>query len=472
MPTQKEIQRLFESTGRIYQRCWETLCLLKHYRSNPENGKKILQFQPELAKALLDLETTYNALSKEKRHIIAHKSALPLNWFQRRLKAISQNQHSIRQVIYLGKSLGDAFVWVFYRDESELLLKHLTHPAVSRFPTGIGGIGEVSAAKEARHIQGRILLLHSITNILRVGDASLIDPDTLKIIALVEIKTSKVDDKTLGVKLHIAGSSQKLSFLTSLIHSSPESNPVDNRIRDRLRKQMGNMSKSIEAQLSETGNPRTKVQDETYFPQLERLLHDSQSRMLKYQISGPGMLLMAYRDRSTSFTSRFLKNTKPLNLKDQLEPSVKAFLGTFNNRSTFNSAIVNSFPFGPHGEIAIYPGMAPVFWWPLEDRFLRDIYFRQTLLFSVYNPAHFMDSLRDIGFSIIDLPNRNTFKLELKQGKRILEFGGLNHFITLITTFMLTEKALLSVIRTAIEEANKAPQGRPGRIILKLTQAL
>lgn len=44
----------------------------------------------------------------------------------------------------------------------------------------------------------------------------------------------------------------------------------------------------------------------------------------------------------------------------------------------------------PASEYQLGPGMVPMFWWPIDLRVIRDIFFYDVALFSVYNPVHLM----------------------------------------------------------------------------------
>ena len=114
MINQVEIKNLIDITAYKYQKCWEVLCLLKHYKLSDESGQKILEFQTVLGLTLLNLEQKYREIHQEKLKIIHRKSQLSASWFSKRLKVLSDYQKAIMQVIAIGKSMGDAYAWYFY----------------------------------------------------------------------------------------------------------------------------------------------------------------------------------------------------------------------------------------------------------------------------------------------------------------------------------------------------------------------
>ena len=77
---------------------------------------------------------------------------------------------------------------MFYRDSIEELEKHYEHSDNGLFVSGIGGIGEIEFIKANPTINGYLVLYHSITNMLRIGDFSLCSL-TGKMVGIGEIKS-------------------------------------------------------------------------------------------------------------------------------------------------------------------------------------------------------------------------------------------------------------------------------------------
>ena len=77
------------------------------------------------------------------------------------------------RAIRLGRTLGDAFVWFFYRDDPALLQEHAQTAAVLP-PAGDGGEGELALIDAVRFFgeQGHSVSRHH-DDMFRLGDASL-----------------------------------------------------------------------------------------------------------------------------------------------------------------------------------------------------------------------------------------------------------------------------------------------------------
>lgn len=95
----------------IFNRCFDYLLAMKH--GDKDIGNTLLRFQPELAECLYDLMTFYQDLKSEENKMIISRKSYSFDDFRRKMAEIHKFLNAIKEVIEIGKSLGDAFAWFF-----------------------------------------------------------------------------------------------------------------------------------------------------------------------------------------------------------------------------------------------------------------------------------------------------------------------------------------------------------------------
>lgn len=212
MTNKHEVVKLIDETELIYCKCWDVLCSLKGKK--PFAVKEILEFQFILGNALYNLSKKYRNIFQAERIIIQEKNKLSPEWFKKRLKKLSEYKQAINNTIAIGKSIGDGFAWFFYQKERKCLVEHLRikHNKNLHMPPGLGGIGELEFVKNIKGLEGHLTIYHGTTNLLRIGDISFINLETLELTALGEIKTQRVDGNTIKIKLALISPISKKNF--------------------------------------------------------------------------------------------------------------------------------------------------------------------------------------------------------------------------------------------------------------------
>ena len=124
----QRVKGAIDTAETVLCECFDMLLTLKH--PDGDITKAILEFQPKLADTLFNLMLFYNELQAEKKNLIANKLCYLENDF---IKAMTSNKifsKAVRDTIEIGKSLGDAFAWIFYRDNFAEIGKHLDRKSV------------------------------------------------------------------------------------------------------------------------------------------------------------------------------------------------------------------------------------------------------------------------------------------------------------------------------------------------------
>src|SRR5438046_7311545 len=108
------------------------------------------------------------------------------------MKCLADYREGIKHVINIGKGLGDAYAYWFYRNDLELLEKQFTHNRMDSTLPETGAKGEFHFLKNIRHLDGNLCIYHGITNILRYGDFSFYDLKKHHVAEIAELKTKSL----------------------------------------------------------------------------------------------------------------------------------------------------------------------------------------------------------------------------------------------------------------------------------------
>jgi hypothetical protein len=118
------------------ERCWSLLDYDKGVDAD------LLLLQPLLVQTLHSAETVYREIANEQKTLVSKKPQLSGAWFKRRMATLDHYSKCIKIILGIGRMIGDAFAWIFYRDEDDLLRQHLRIQRQSFLPPGVGGFGE------------------------------------------------------------------------------------------------------------------------------------------------------------------------------------------------------------------------------------------------------------------------------------------------------------------------------------------
>ena len=142
MPTLKLVSTAIDRAELEFQWCWQQLAALKSNQVRDDFAPAVLSFQPRLLKGLLEVEKVYRSIIEEEQRLITNKKNYNQSWFARRLAKLSSYKRALKDSIGRGKTIGDAFAWVFYKSDQELLAEHLKRPKQLLLPPKTGGMGE------------------------------------------------------------------------------------------------------------------------------------------------------------------------------------------------------------------------------------------------------------------------------------------------------------------------------------------
>ena len=469
MVTKAAISKTLNEVGIGFQRCWNVLKSFKEKQSKQGSVEEMLEFQYVLASALFQLDEIYRALSQERIKIIEKKHKLSPGWLKSRLRAIAKHQDTLKRVMSIGRTLGDSFAWPFYRNNRESLEKHFQHEKIPHTPPGIGGRGELEFIKRIKHINGHMVLFHGITTFLRLGDVSLIDLKTLTVTAIGDLKTKRIGDNQLRISLIFLGPNLPDKIPID-IKDPPETSNAERmppRMEQNLIKQLRKMEDSF---VPPTVDRKDRLQDITQINALVRVATALKQSRVTYERAGEGLLLIGFKNRtSKTFASKFLgKSRTDLNKLFQHIPSKvqemvdKTQVGTSSN--------TNSLFFGHLSTDVIY-GTTPVFWWPLLPiDFIQKVIFQDVIITTIYNPAHLIRKLRELGFEMEIVGRKGHLVISKVLGKGKLQFAEMGHIRNLVQNYLMSEDAVIALVKNILGKIKAGEFPLNSNILLTIQQ--
>jgi hypothetical protein len=447
MSIKTKIEQLIKHTEKTYAVCWDTLCYIKDSRFNNDTVTALLDFQIQLAEALFSIESLRQEILKEDKRLIANKSKFNIDWFIRRLKMFASYREGLKNLIVVGKSLGDAFAWWFYRFDLKLLQEHSSHERTLYPPLGIGGAGEIEFVRQIRHIQGKFIIYHGITNILRIGDVSLFDLKHFHLISLGEIKSKIVGPNKADISIIMFGPKER-SFIKIKGDSKPLE--IDYFNPARFERQIKSMTDALMVYYPKYTDITKVISEEFHCKEIEQLHAQSSTKKLAFVHASEGLVFSGFKTQSNSFLYKFFKHKTPKFVKKD-KNTTEHILGTINKNSTQNSILVGSLQYDKEHLDNYVPGSIPLFWFPIKKNILKEIYFDDFQVVSIFNPINLILQLNELGIVVKsnfcehdDNKNNNIFP------RMTIEY--FDFFVPLILNHLQSEKSIINVIKLVKDE--------------------
>jgi hypothetical protein len=455
-----------------FRECWDTLFRLKGMSRGESSkdaalSKALLDFQPTLARALYDLSEMYRKLHQQKLQVIARKAELTSEWFGHRLALIGRYQLAIKAAISVGKRIGDSFAWVFFVSAQDHLLEHGEHQRQFHTPPGIGGLGEVAFVERAQVVGGHLVLYHGITTFLRVGDVSYINVKERKVAAIGELKTTKVAEGKLVIRVDVVASSEEdLSFLAGAtlhhsIHDTEEKNPLPplpQEMTARLGKQVASMGDTFEFAGPEAS---MELHHDPRIEELSEFCKELKTSTFSHRKIGDGLLLFGTRTAKRSLSSKLLGGAPP-GWTSKLQGTERGAQRIMNKDSANNELWIGAFS-DTNTEYRLVPGRAPILFWPLDAATIEDILFHKAEIYHLYNPAHLLAKSRRAGFEVMPIPGQRGFKVEKRIGDTIFSVENLRYYTHLVTREFWDEDVVVEALCGAarsVEQGDISPNAR------------
>ncbi|WEX89946.1 hypothetical protein PZN02_005283 [Sinorhizobium garamanticum] len=470
MISQQDVIKAIDAADVHFSWCWE--CFQKLRRQEVET-QDLVDFQLRLTKAFAKLDRIYRAVKSEQAYLIERKSRYRPRWFSARMKRLERYLGTIKEALGIGRSLGDGFAWIFYRDEATLLEEHAREQRQLLLPPNVGGIGELAFLEKMQGLGGMFVLYHAITSYLRLGDVSFFDPRAGRITTIGEIKTRHMGGDTYNITLgFVAGSKdnplvRQPDKAINQKNSGPPSHEVlDDLTQKKLKRQIDQIANALTKQKKIAENTKLKTQANFHFDILEDVVRRSRLNAFEFRKGGAGLVLGAWRPRrSESLGQRLFR--KGGNVDGILDPAREAALEVVNPAFSDNCMFVGSV--GGHGSgfPPMLVGGVPMVWWPLNEGALRDLIFDYVIVVTLFNPAHLWALLRERGFIVVPNDRSQVTRIYRPIGKKRFEVANFDYFERLVQHGLLDEKAVVDMIEATAAQAVRVAGDEPLRVDIR-----
>ena len=446
MLSREDVKIKIDTAETILKECWGILIKVKHGRGDFD--ALLFDFQPKLAECLYDLMQFYHKLQAEKKQLIKAKNTYDKNEFSTLMSTNASFLKVVSKTIEIGKSLGDAFAWFFFRDNRPELDKHFAHKSTGLYVSGIGGLGELEFIKNTKSIDGLYVLYHGITTMLRIGDFSLYAVDA-GIVGVGELKTMREGDK-LTVTASITAKTQVRVEASADITTD---NDFEASVR-RLQKNFPSIRNQLDTHSELLRKEEPGKSDELYADYEYDLLD---------QLS-PGNPMAINSDKSLLLLAQWSEYEDLFSILFEKEEAVippEDFRCKVENLKSDNCDL-DEFIIG---ELANHVCMLniPILWWDISEKMCNDIYFGKVKIATIFNPAKLLKYYIDDGFTV-------KARCELKKIEITKEIGnhriGVGHFESicyLITNALMKTEAVYAFARkvtAAMESGEYKPNSK------------
>jgi hypothetical protein len=450
--TKTDFNSLLHRTDEKFQKCWEILSTLK---TKPDES--LQSFQPMLCDVLFNLSNGYRKILQERKHLISRKQKVSSSWFSKRQNLLTSRQEAIVKAGGIGRTMGDSFAWLFYRNDLNLLEQHLKHIETSHMPPGFGGLGEKEFIRGVPRIGNFIVLYHGITSILRLGDVSLIDVKSFRVAGIGELKTTHKKPGELTITLLLMGHKELLPAESIIKIPSSTSNSISSfppAMKARLDRQIDRTAKAISSAHVKKDGSEMSMRVETFVPEFEKLLREARVDRFSYAQFGPGLLCLVFRHRKRSLCSALLPQKK-IDFTKKLEDLTRHAMKIVLPESPHNSIDICSLVYRRNGATRFQLGTLPVFWWPLKTGNIKKLLFEEFVVFTIFNPAHFISRLEAAGF-VVTFKDDREFTIEYAVGNKRFLLMGMAYYLCLICFCLYKEEEVIDMLRRSIAAIDEA----------------
>jgi hypothetical protein len=468
MISQRNIIDAIDAASVEFTWCWGCFQKLRRHEVEVQD---LVDFQLRLISAFTKLDGAYRAVKAEQGNLIERKSRYQPKWFGARMKKLDLYLSAVKEALGIGRSLGDGFAWIFYRDEAALLEEHAREQRQLLLPPKIGGLGERAFVKNLQGLGGTFVLYHAITSFLRLGDVSFFDPTSGRIATIGELKTRHVAGERYDITLAFVAGSETNPFVKQAERAVSSKNSLPSEVLDvvtqrKLERQVEQISNALQKRERSAEEKKLNTQAVFHFEAFAGVLTRSHDRMLEFEKAGAGLMFGAWRPRkSESLGQRLLrKNGRTERL---FSPLRDAALQILNPSLLDNCLFVGSVGSHETGFPAMLAGGVPQMWWPLEQRALHDLIFGHVIVITLFNPAQLWALLRVRGFVITTNARSRVTRIYRKIDDKVFEIANFNYFEHLVQHALMDETAVVNMIEATAEQASAAAGDQPLKVNLR-----
>lgn len=470
MDVEQEVKEFIDKIDVKFQELWETLSYFKGNKSDGL-GERAIDFQSTLANCQFSIDKKFRQIRAKQKEVRNSRKDYSKSEYVLLDKKLTNCQSALTHLIYLGKSLGDAFAWFFFQNDRDLLDEHLLHQDEFLMPSGeLGRMGEMGFIQNIRIIEDNLVIYHGITNILRVGDFSLVNLKTHRFTGISELKTDRMNGDEVSVRFITFGPKDKVNPLFSKFSKEPEERPdIEGSVKDerdqRLDKQIKTMVSTLENADIKPSKTDT-IYSKSYLDELKKLL-EKDHPIVSCLKASDGMLFVVVRNQETRLSKRLFETSPFMDAdKTGLE---EQFLSIMDKSTDKNKLLFGTIHYAQEKGINTCQGTKPLFWSELPIEYVKKIYFGEIEVLTIYNPLHLWRILEKKGFKSEYIESLNEHCLVMKRDSGTIEMAfprtSMGYFFNLITCHLTDERTILKMIGETIESVKDINE--PAKVVTR-----
>lgn len=451
--TKKNVCLVLNEIQEKHSSLFDDLILLKNFNSKKFDIKSLSQFQYNLGLTLYRLAATRKEIIAEEKKLILQKKKVNAKWFVSRMKLFKKFKDGIDQCIIIGKSLGDVFVVHFYQLNLPELFNNLDFEPNQIFPTGIGGIGELKLIQNHFLINRHFLILHGISNLLRVGDVSIFNMDDGRLTSIGEIKTKSVGENKISLSLSAVEVKDRKFFSEmqwnniSVDNEDPYKDYFD---PERFKRQMNKTYRFLQSHNPKDPKDQKVVYEKYHVKELEEVVEGMGKRPFSILKINSSLLYSAVKTSSNKISKRIFKKEDAGKLK-KYEGEIERYINSIFDKDRPNHPIrYGSIHFDKNHNTNLLIGTLPLFWYRIKPSVLKEIYFHNVFVVTLFNPTSLYSRLNEKGIEFIKDERSGKYFIGKKIGKAMLKFERFTYFLYLIENCLHTEEAVISLISEVV----------------------
>lgn len=438
--------------------CTRVVGALSGYKADEVTGENVIEFQQCLYRIIADLEALYRRIKHEEKRLIGAKARYIPVWFAKRMAQLSAYSKKLRDGLMLARAVGDGFVWFFYERDPQLIEEHLKLQPQLLLPPDLGAAGERILLENLKGVDGKFMLYHGITSLLRIGDFSFVDLSSLRVACLAELKTSRIDPQRINLSLSIiSGDKDQIPKFPMREPSEPRAPPppLSAPMQARFERQRKVMQESIVAAKKVRDGLTISSDLGFHYRELEDVVRRSHARAFEYVKAGDGLIIGAWRIPG----SRSYGAPSPKRQIDRM-PELASDMPAWATKILDAGSSWNSIAYGElGGDDSLKAGSAglPFFAWPVDPQILADIAFERVVVITLFNAGHLIKRLHAGGYDV-ELDEKGQLKRATKQvDDKLIELENYSYFMSLVPWALMTEDAVMSMIEQTIKATTLVP---------------
>lgn len=438
--------------------CTRVVGALSGYKADEATGENVIEFQQRLYRIIADLEALYLRIKREEKRLISAKARYTPIWFAKRMAQLSAYSKKLRDGLMLARAVGDGFAWFFYERDPQLIEEHCKLQPQLLLPTDLGAAGERILLENLRGVDGKFMLYHGITSLLRIGDFSFVDMSSLRVACLAELKTSRIDPQRINLSLSIiSGNKDQLPKFSMRKPSKPRepAPPLSASMQARFERQRKVMQEAIVAAKKVRDGLTISSDLNFHYRELEDVVRRSHPRAFEYVKAGNGLIIGAWRVPG----ARSYGAPSPMRQIKRM-PELASDMPAWATKILDAGHAWNSLAFGGLGgdeSLKARSTGLPFFAWPVDPQVLADIAFERVIVITLFNAGHLIKRLHVDGYDV-GLDEKGRLKRATKQvDDKLIELENYNYFMSLVPWALMTEDAVMSMIEQTIETTKSVP---------------